>query len=200
MTFWADPSMKELGRLGTPSYSCFEGEGESRVNKCKGYSVPVMTCQRIFDIAGVPLYLKVDIEGAEASCILSLQSKPDLCNLPFYISFQSMKTKSTSRIKTRSDLEADVVLAHLKHLGYRYFKQTVLQSHFNRRHEITWPGMGSGPFGEWALDNVTGILWTDMANKEQFRTDGPLSGEWVDIHARLPGLPQPCLSRKAEQI
>ena len=72
--------------------------------ECVEYTVPTATCKGLLAKYGVPLFLKVDIEGADELCIKSLRSLPGK-NFPSYVS-----TENPGLIES------------LEELGYKKFK------------------------------------------------------------------------------
>lgn len=67
--------------------------------------VPGVTVDHLFEQQGVPKYLKIDIEGADRFCVLSLTRE----NRPEFLSFES------------SD-DVDELLTHAASIGYNRFK------------------------------------------------------------------------------
>jgi FkbM family methyltransferase len=67
--------------------------------------VPGVTLEQLFRQYGIPKYLKVDIEGADRFCVLSLTSE----NRPAYLSFEIGD-------------DVDELLSHTATLGYKKFK------------------------------------------------------------------------------
>lgn len=179
LQFWEHPS-DVWGKLGSPHAKCFEG-GK---NLCTPVPVETTTCAKVLEKVGVPLYMKVDIEGNDLACLASLEplaAAGDLCRLPRYAS-----------VEATGGAAGLAALETFRRLGYTMFKH-VTQSQFNSRGP-TWPAQASGPFGEYAEDLTTGVLWSDFDTMAARYKDGTIEriagqsaqGEWMDLHARLP--------------
>ena len=144
------------------------------------YTVPVIDWRTLVAQAGVPRYLKIDIEGSEGPFMRSMkaQSSPD--QLPEFISVECYQFEP---------IEA------LRHLGYRRFKlvdqnppggfQLPPRQMEGRPLSTTTFTHSSGPFGldvfgtgEWMNYETVGPAWT-AASAEFNRT-------WYDCHAWKP--------------
>lgn len=78
------------------------------------YTVPTVTYDNLAKKYGKPTFLKIDIEGADKECVLSLQHE----TAPPYLSFEA-----------HHDLEG--MIDHCYNAGYRYFK-IIHQNSFRR--------------------------------------------------------------------
>jgi FkbM family methyltransferase len=158
--------------------------------------VPCVPFQSLLAQYGVPLYLKVDIEGHDHFCLTAL----DRADLPRYVSFEAS-----------DDEESRASLRHLKGLGYRRFK-FITQNDFSalarrptlksrlRNHRIgrgirrrlpiwQFPFGSSGPFGEqtdgaWLSydELLTTLRWFGEGRSPLGPPGAP---HWHDVHARL---------------
>jgi FkbM family methyltransferase len=159
-----------------------------------GITVPGVTLLHLFERYGVPDYLKVDIEGADRLCVLSLTTE----HRPEFISFEAGD-------------DVDELIAHAEEIGYRRFKAINqisfrelanqwclydriahrLMRHLGyrepelvRRSGHFFPaGHSSGPV-PWHSD---GRWYSGEATRErlhQAKAAGTLSG-WYDIHAHV---------------
>lgn len=79
-------------------------------------TVTTKSLKTLFDIYGVPLYCKIDIEGYDNVCLESLQSAKEL---PKYI---SVETECISEGQAQTDSDALQTLTSLQKLGYNKFK------------------------------------------------------------------------------
>jgi len=153
---------------------------------CTIVNVQSSDCSSIFDSAGTPLYLKLDIEGAETGCFQAMgrfAGKP----LPQFVS---------AEITQLEYIDA------LHNLGYNGFKLV-------RQDQLNTVQAQSGPWGENAIDCKTGAAWrtygdihaefTAILNKPLNATEAcpggvmPIHGPpkpqnayiWYDLHVRL---------------
>mmetsp|Transcript_162256 Transcript_162256/g.296193 ORF Transcript_162256/g.296193 Transcript_162256/m.296193 type:complete len:365 (-) Transcript_162256:42-1136(-) len=154
-------------------------------NACEQVHVQSMDCSQIFTTFGVPLYLKLDIEGAETGCFQAMQRFAAGTQLPTYISAEITELK---------------YIDALHNLGYQGFKLV-------RQDRLVSNGSSSsGPWGEHASDCAYGPSWRDYyAIRQEFAgmlsrsfnandacpggivpINDPGAGSiWYDIHARL---------------
>ncbi len=157
-------------------------------------TVPGVTLQELLEQYGLPVYLKVDIEGADRLCILPLTSD----HRPDFLSFEVGE-------------DVDELIEHALTIGYRRFKvinqnsfrelanQWCLQDRLARRlvrvlgfnepryvrrgGRFFLMGHSSGPV-PWQSD---GEWWSGEATRSRLRdakASGTLSG-WYDIHVTL---------------
>jgi len=165
--------------------------------KCHAVDVECVTFDTLLKKHGVPYYVKLDAEGAEPHCLISLQST----DLPEYVSVEA---------------ESLEFLFLLWQLGYRQFKivdQMRHNSRFpdftnenpfsriakracgyadrfkNRVVKVPFPRGSSGPFGEetsgsWRTVEETAYNWLHLHFGHADR--GNLStGSWYDFHAKV---------------
>lgn len=166
-------------------------------------TVPTVTFDDILRDAGIPYYLKVDIEGSDDLCVEALRAFDDR---PRYI---SVEAALTSMEEARSQLDL------LAELGYDQFK--IVNQALNRGIRLIEPALEgiyvdarfddttSGPFGEEApgewmdLETTTrryrgvirAVRWfggtTPLYGTVWHRLFERISGEpvgWYDFHAR----------------
>lgn len=88
--------------LGSNSIFAERLEDRSPLGK---YTVPTTTYDGLMAKYGKPMYLKIDIEGADKECVLSLKHE----TAPPYLSFEA-----------HQDMEE--LIDHCFNVGYRYFK------------------------------------------------------------------------------
>jgi len=163
---------------------------------CTEVKVTATDCSGIFTNYGTPLYLKLDIEGAETGCFQAMShfgGKP----LPQFVSAEITQIE---------------YIETLHKLGYKGFK-LVRQDHLNTVQAQ------SGPWGEHAMDCKTGGAWrtyedmhaefTTVLSKPHSPTEAcpggvmPIHGPpkpassyiWYDIHAVLVPPPTPPAAR-----
>jgi len=158
------------------------------MNACEQVKVTSTDCAGVFGTFGIPHYMKLDIEGAESGCFQAMERLPAGTQLPVYV---STEITQTDYIDT------------LYRLGYKGFK-LVRQDRL-----ISATGSSTGPWGENALDCLTGPVWRDYAQiraeftaimaKDLVPTEAcpgglmPIHGEpkpaayymWYDLHATL---------------
>jgi len=178
-------------------FSSFERSRASRgTMRCHSVEVDCVTFDTLLRKHGVPYYLKLDVEGAEAHCLRSLR----LIGLPDYVSVEA------------EDLEN---LLLLWQLGYRQFQIVDQMSHNsrfpdftnesvslrfakrmcryidrlkNRTVRVNFPRGCSGPFradtpGSWQTVEEAAYNWLHLYFGYSNR--GSLSpGSWYDFHAK----------------
>lgn len=178
-------------------FSSFERMRASRGGTyCHSVEVDCVTFDTLLNKHGLPYYLKLDIEGAEAHCLNALRS----IGVPEYISVEA---------------ESLEYLFLLSQLGYRQFKivdQMRHNSRFpdftnnnvlsrlakrmcayadrikNRSVKVPFPRGCSGPFGEetsgsWQTMEEVAYNWLHLYFGHRSR--GSLStGSWYDFHAK----------------
>jgi FkbM family methyltransferase len=158
-------------------------------------TVPGLTMHELLARYGVPHYLKVDIEGADRLCVLSLTSE----TRPQYLSFEA-------------GADVEELIEHVQMIGYNRFKiinQVSFRELANQRclHDravcrlaqylgyaeprlvkragrFFASGHSSGPVpwrsdGRWYSGGATLSRW------RKAQTRGLLSSAWYDIHATL---------------
>jgi FkbM family methyltransferase len=117
-------------------------------------AVPFST---ILDLYGMPYYLKVDIEGHDQFCFEPLRAD----YRPEWLSFEAQSAMVPW-------------LDRLQAIGFTRFK-FVRQSPYRG---------GSGPFGNDAVDVVSGTAWRTAA--EVLETwKAPPPDDWYDVHAGI---------------
>ncbi len=133
-------------------------DAPSNSSFCEVSSVRVTTCKALFKKYGVPVFLKIDIEGGEENCLRDLSTVPR-SERPLYVSYGITDHK---------------MINFLVGLGYGQFK-VVPQMPNNRSISI--------PFGEDASDYTYGNFWTrsiEELNKEHFARQ-----RGVHLHLKL---------------
>jgi FkbM family methyltransferase len=123
------------------------------------------TCAKILHRYGAPLYIKIDIEGADAACVKSLsQSKAR----PSYIS-----------------TEDPTLLATLKRLGYRRFKLIPQHTHrTNGQFSGGWPEALPEPWVR--VNEIRRHRFFNMNHMhEAVTSDGRRIRMEHDLHARM---------------
>jgi FkbM family methyltransferase len=183
-------------------FSSFDRPRASRGGmRCQSVDIQCVMFDTLLRKHGVPYYLKLDVEGAEAHCLRSLQS----IRLPEYISVEA---------------ESLEYLLLLWQLGYRQFKivdQMRHNSRFpdftnenlfsrlakracgyadrfkNRAAKVAFPRGCSGPFGEdtaggWQTLEEVAYNWLHL--HFGCGTRGSLSRDsWYDFHAKATRAP-----------
>lgn len=139
---------------------------------CTKMDINTRSCEEILDEFGTPTYMKIDIEGMDKACLISLGNVA-VERRPKYVSKENVHKN-------------DLLL--LTALGYKKFKvvnQAVLQDGLVGDDEGH-----SGPWGEDARDVWTGIRWQtkeDILKRlplpEKIMLDGKERSGWYDIHA-----------------
>jgi FkbM family methyltransferase len=158
-------------------------------------TVPGMTMQDLLSRYSAPFYIKVDIEGADRLCVLSLTSE----NRPEYLSFE-----------VGDDLEE--LIEHARKIGFGKFKivnQTSFRELANqeclydriirrvvrklgyadcrrirRAGRFFVSGHSSGP-GPWESDGNWCSADKALSRWRQAKATGKSSGCWYDIHTTL---------------
>eukprot|EP00928_Gymnodinium_smaydae_P009782 TRINITY_DN13669_c0_g2_i1.p1 TRINITY_DN13669_c0_g2~~TRINITY_DN13669_c0_g2_i1.p1 ORF type:complete len:337 (-),score=34.17 TRINITY_DN13669_c0_g2_i1:32-994(-) len=170
------------GTLGSPSWHC-QGCPEC----CeKVDDIPTMSCESLLQQHGVPLYMKIDIEGQDVPCILSISKNRRGHQLPRFISFESLMDeveRHGQQVRVFKQITYEG-LKHLRCLGYTKFKLQ-RQSMYNFR-DADFPAQMSGPFGQYAIDSATNsVKWRSYDDFIQNDHECP-HGDWCDVHAMRP--------------
>jgi FkbM family methyltransferase len=113
----------------------------------------------LLDLYGMPNYLKVDIEGHDHLCLEPLRAD----YRPQFLSFEA---------------QGHMVpwLDRLQGIGFTRFK-------FVRQNPY---GGGSGPFGDDAIDVVSGNAWRSAADVlESWKVGTQDFSSWYDVHAGI---------------
>ena len=150
-----------------------------------GYTLtrPAVTCFDIFEAFGVPsLYLKIDIEGGDRHCIRGLRDLARVrSDASSDLQFEYPRFISTE-LFGRDELVMTVEL--LTSMGYKFFKYQQQRWYCPTQHYL---GCGSGPFGDLAVDVVSGHYWRDSADMLDDAWLGSFDFDqgWFDLHAAL---------------
>jgi FkbM family methyltransferase len=156
------------------------------------YSVPTVDIQELFDQYGLPYYLKVDIEGADDLCVLSLKkdARPQYLSFEIgndvegliahaaaigYTRFRIVNQWTFLELASQSRLYDRVVKRLFRLLGYADPRQV------RRAGRFFAVGHSSGPapwcsHGDWYSAQTVLSRWRTAKASDQ------LSG-WYDIHA-----------------
>jgi FkbM family methyltransferase len=155
-------------------------------------TVPGMTMQDLLSRYGVPFYVKVDIEGADRLCVLSLTSE----NRPQYLSFEAgddveelveharkigfgkfkiVNQTSFRELANQERLYDRIIQRVVRELGYADCRQ------IRRAGRFFVSGHSSGP-GPWESDGNWYSADKTLARWRLAKAAGTLSG-WYDIHA-----------------
>lgn len=154
--------------------------------RCEPVDLAVTTCSSLLESYGAPIYMKMDIEGAEIGCLTALEkiSKGGVGKLPKFLSIELQDPQ-------------DPRLQLIHSFGYEKFKFVRQDVH---------PG-SSGPWGQMAPDCKKGQAWRDFHGLVQQMTavfnvtgtegkgeeqqlcpsweEGNGNGIWYDVHAML---------------
>jgi FkbM family methyltransferase len=166
--------------------------------KCHAVEVECVTLDELLGKYGVPYYLKLDIEGNEASCLRSLESFP----LPQYVSVEAEKLEFLQLLWQLGYREFAIVdqMRHNSNLP-DFGNETILSrvakhscwyaDRFkNRFTRVPFPRGSSGPVAEearfkWGSFEEIGYNWLHLYFGHGKR--GSLNpGSWYDFHARAP--------------
>ena len=132
---------------------------------CTKIVVPCVRFERLLEKYGVPLYLKIDIEGADAACLKALHSS----DLPNFVSVEAHSLD---------------YLIRLRDLGYRRFKVVD-----QMRHNSPWPLFSNENVGGrlsnrilWYADRLSNRL---LARPFAPGSSGPFGeetkGDWLSF-------------------
>lgn len=179
-----------------PDFSALDAKRVPPLVRAGTVPVRAMSCGELVALYGTPFGVKIDAEGADVKCLLSLRQAGVL---PRYLS-----TELANLMKDGAREAFDLVLL-LSSMGFTGFK-LVRQTPYNARTVIgvdqetnlssllvSRQGLGlgaSGPFGEAAVDYVAGPRWRGAAEvAAEVGEMGPVwaamsMGEWFDLHAR----------------
>lgn len=146
------------------------GRDASRVRKIR---VNCLTLSRLFEEFGVPLYLKIDVEGVDQSILEQLRSA-DL--LPLYVSVEDC----------RFGFQYMETLASCGYDGFKLLDQSNVPQMTDAATSHTFPAGSSGPFGkdlpgEWLSHSNIVALYTCTVRDRGGNRLAPRS-HWWDIH------------------
>ncbi len=161
-------------------------------NPCGTRTVKAVTFSELIDQFGVPEYVKVDIEGADRHCILSITPE----SRPRFVSFEA-------------DDDLEELVRHMRRIGYRQFKLIGQCSFLELTNERSWKNRlrrkavrilgfdnplrvrragrwfqlmhSSGP-APWASDGAWTSAETMLSKWGRARRHDQLMG-WYDVHA-----------------
>jgi FkbM family methyltransferase len=182
-------------------FSALDQEAGQRGGAFHVIDVASVTFADLLSKYGVPFYLKIDIEGADINCLLSLDSS----DLPKYVSIEAHKleyllilwrlgyrdfkvidqTQHNSRAPNLNLSNERVVSRALKRLNWYIDRVDI---HMRRGHVTYAPG-SSGPFAEetrgpWLSLEEVAYNWLHF--HRGYHDRGTLNpGTWYDFHARL---------------
>lgn len=172
-----------------------ESSLQQRIGRdCEVTNVRTASCAALFERYGMPLLLKLDIEGSEGPCIRALRKGTIR---PAYLAIEAGSYDP-------------MLYLLLVALGYNNFKWVDQEALSKRTHGAKGWGISSGPIGEAALDCHFGYSWRSSLSmvrlhsivsprRAQVGKSAPprpalehnvsaaqLSscGSWADIHAR----------------
>src|SRR5208282_3293937 len=117
---------------------------------CAHHSIEIQT-QRFDDILrrfGIPIYLKIDIEGNDRLCLEALRRTP----LPNFISAEDQGIDEKVGLPT--------ILVLLQEIGYRYFKlvsQSDFAPVFRWNPELLARGLNSAAYGRLRIPAVSRV-------------------------------------------
>ncbi len=109
VVFYTNPTKDDWGTI-LPNWN------RSMSDNYQACRVEATDMQSLFEVYGIPYYLKIDIEGADALCLKQLMDGPER---PAYISVELM---TPNNIRTGDAPQALEILAYLHVLGYGNFK------------------------------------------------------------------------------
>jgi FkbM family methyltransferase len=159
LSFYVHNSISEWSRFTEPPYA--------KRRQFNTIRVPVTTCGELIRQFGVPVYMKVDIEGYDSVCLHSLE----VGRLPMYVS-----------------TEDPTQLDHLISIGYCAFKM-VSQSRARRGGRQFSGGMPEDAPGVWV--SVAGIRTHPFFSLRHMHVRVDLNGKRIreehDLHGRRQG-------------
>lgn len=176
---------------GDPGSSSVFGDRVAHKLPIGSITVPGMTMQDLLSCYGAPFYVKVDIEGADRLCVLSLTSK----NRPEYLSFEvgddveelveharkigfgQFKIVSQTSFRELANHEClydRIIQRVVRELGYADYRR------IRRAGRFFVSGHSSGP-GPWESDGKWYSADKTLSRWRQAQVTGTLSG-WYDIH------------------
>jgi FkbM family methyltransferase len=142
----------------------------SRVRKIR---VNCLTLSRLFEGFGVPLYLKIDVEGVDQSILEQLRSEE---LLPLYVSVEDC----------RFGFQYMETLASCGYDGFKLLDQSKVPQMTDAATSHAFPAGSSGPFGEdlpgeWLSHSNIVALYTCTVRDRGGNRLAPRS-HWWDIH------------------
>lgn len=146
---------------------------------CSKSIIATTTCASLVKEFGIPIYVKIDIEGFDRICLASILNELDDFELPQYVSIENVD---------------EIQINDLMRKGYNRFKavnQFELQKGLNSSQK-GW----SGPWGEDSIDYLSGQTWVsgkEMINRLPLSTNfkdkhGKKRNIWYDLHAERSSL------------
>jgi len=181
-TFYRSKCTKEWNSF-LKVVGCRDCHPPNKVNPdaCVETQLVTSSCADLVEHFGTPLYMKLDVEGAEGNCFEALYNH----DLPSYVS---------------AEITSTAYLDDLFRMGYNAFKLV-------RQDQLVSHGSSStGPFGDGANDCRSGHHWRNFssvlsdlafASTAQFNRTDPCPGGmvdvttqgaghiWYDIHAKI---------------
>eukprot|EP00451_Oxyrrhis_marina_P002937 CAMPEP_0204271126 /NCGR_PEP_ID=MMETSP0468-20130131/19281_1 /ASSEMBLY_ACC=CAM_ASM_000383 /TAXON_ID=2969 /ORGANISM="Oxyrrhis marina" /LENGTH=312 /DNA_ID=CAMNT_0051246743 /DNA_START=97 /DNA_END=1035 /DNA_ORIENTATION=- len=182
-TFFENHCTKEWNSF-LPTVGCRSCAAPHHMDEasCTRHQVTTVSCASIFAQFGVPVYLKLDVEGAETGCFEALSK---LAVRPSYLSVEATGAEYVDAISR---------------LGYPFFKLVRQDRLASLDGKST-----SGPFGDAAEDCRSGPAWRSFAavrrdmiraSRVAFDSSDPCPGGvlgidqsgngamWYDVHAK----------------
>jgi len=146
---------------GAGCRDCVPPHLTTNMDACEEMTIGADLCENILKKYGAPVYLKVDIEGADQFCIFGLE-KLEASQRPAMVSVEA----TAGRVEPMMDM--------LHMLGYGQFK-LVQQSCYEK-------GTCTGPFGNAARDCREGLRWRDYESVRKDLVSLPTRPKsWTEI-------------------
>lgn len=156
----------------------------------KEVSVRTVRCADLLRVYGQAVYMKVDVETNTIDCLESLHHEAEtrraagaLFAPPRFISLEVEASSLVTRMHKS--------LLGLGYTSYKACRQFVYSPGpcEQSAYDAEVPGCGSGPFGEEAVDYLSGTSWRslhNLPNDTGFLNEFSGGLDWFDIHAKLP--------------
>lgn len=109
---------------------------------CEVVPVQALPCKALLDFFGMPIYMKLDIEGAETGCFEAMKVYKSIVPLSYYVS---------------TEITEITYMEQLYNLGYQSYK-LVRQDKW-----ASSTGSTTGPWGDHAFDCRMGQKWRSYA-------------------------------------
>jgi FkbM family methyltransferase len=147
-------------------------------SRCREISVRCVTLDELFGTYGVPLYLKIDVEGADHVVLGQLHRSS---RLPLYVSVEDC----------RFGFDYMETLAACGYDGFKLLDQSTVGGMTDRATGLPYPSGSSGPFGadvpgEWLPHAAMVARYSSCVRDRQGNRLAPRT-HWWDIHCTHSG-------------
>jgi FkbM family methyltransferase len=150
---------------------------------CNKIHIPTTSCAEIVRAFGRAVYMKIDIEGHDDICFLSVASKvPHL--LPKYVSIENASLERLQMFLSAGYTKFKFVS---QSAVYKQPSMVPTSGPLAGTESMTQSQHGSGPWGEASADFETRFAWRSASDAQRRLQQGlPIpAGEWYDTIAAM---------------